>query len=142
MTSGSLVPWLAAALLGCPNPRTSGEGSLPIPQPAPGGARPGDGCTTVTLVPPCTLYSFGVEPDAEDAAEVFYRVTYQDSKGARVMPFYVNGRPEDERPLRAFFDAHASVGCTGHWSTAPCNDTPFLSGFPEPPVGRVKKRGY
>jgi hypothetical protein len=153
-----LAGLVVAALTGCRSAAPSKAESVSraqepageTPQPAgrtpePVGPKPGQGCRQVTLEPPCTLSLFMPSPvDARGGTDaISYLVRYQDSKGREVTPYYLTARREDQPALDKFFkeEKHRVVPCQGGWTSAPCNDTPFLSGFPEPPVGSVTRRG-
>ena len=123
------------------------EPSAPAPEPAgrapqPVGPMPGQGCRQVTLEPPCTLSLFSPSRTGAEPV-VSYFVRYRDAKGREVTPYYLEARREDRAALDKFFkdEKHRVVQCQGGWTSAPCNDTPHLQGFPEPPVGKVTPRG-
>lgn len=157
----SIAALLAVALLGgcrsappaaTPSERAQEPGGLlqrpagdqPEPagrRPQPGGQMPGQGCHQVVLEPPCTLASF--TPTRVGEPVVSYIVHYRDAKGREVQPYYLEVRREETTALEAFFrdEKNRVVECQGGWTSPPCNDSPHLTGFPAPPVGKVTPRG-
>ena len=133
---------LVVALLGGCRSRP-GPAEPPGPAPKPVGPMPGQGCRNVALEPPCTLSYFGPGPARAKVGmeTVSYLVRYKDSKGREVTPYWLEARRADRSALEKFFQEHRVVQCQGGWTSAPCNDTPRLEGFPEPSVGTVVLRG-
>jgi hypothetical protein len=121
-----------------------GETPQPLGRsPEPVGPKPGQGCRQVTLAPPCTLSLFVASPAATRGdGPVPFIVRYRDSQGREVAPYFLQARREDQPALERFFrdEKNRVVSCQGGWTSAPCNDTPRVSGFPEPPVGTVTRR--
>ncbi len=127
---------LVAALCSCskgsadvrpPGEPTSAQGSMPAPGQG--------GCIQVVVAPPCTFFSLTPIEPANDAGDVAYSLIYADASGRKISPFHLRASLYDRPALEAFFVSHPGAECSGGWVSAPCNDTPFLSGFPVPPIG-------